>query len=74
MELELLNLKFEKELREKYNEERFVRYGLKQEKKVLSIISQSVQGMFDYFASRNVNMKEKIRLLNSSRNEISMIE
>ena len=69
-----MNLKFEKELREKDNEERFVRYGLKQEKKVLSIISQSVQGMFDYFASRNVNMKEKIRLLNSSRNEISMIE
>jgi hypothetical protein len=74
MELELLNLKFEKELREKYNEESFVRYGLKQEKKVLSIISQSVHGMFDHFASRHVKMKEKIRLLNSSRNETSMIE
>jgi hypothetical protein len=72
MELDLLKLKFEKELQERYNDEHEIKYGLKQERKVLSIISQSVKGMFDQFASRQIPLKQKIRLLQGSIHGSSM--
>ena len=72
MELDLLKLKFEKELQERYNDQHEIKYGLKQERKVLSLISQSVKGIFDQFASRQISLKEKIRLLQGSIQGSSM--
>lgn len=62
MEYNLLIMQFEKYFRDTYNEEKFVKYGFKQEKRVLRIIDDQCKGMFKMFLSQKLSKKEKSKL------------
>lgn len=49
MEYSLLIMKFENIFRDTYNAEKFVKYGLKRESQVISVIENQCAGMFDKF-------------------------
>lgn len=66
LELQLLQMEFEFVLREKYNDEQEIMYGLKDEKRVLQLMQTSIQGMFKDFACRkNITKQEKYAMLNA---------
>ena len=55
-------MQFEKYFRDIYNEEKFVKYGFKQERRVLRIIDDQCNGMFKTFLSQRLSKKKKRQL------------